>query len=327
MIPRRDFITLLGGGAAAWPLAARAQQAALPVIGFLSIVSPSASASTIAAFQKGLSEVGYIEGRNIAVEYRSAEGKLDRLPALAAELLRRQPAVIVAPTQGAQAVRRAADTIPIVFIAATDPVTLGLVESMSRPGGNMTGVYLFTYQIEAKRLGLLRDAVPKATTIGVLVHRDADYSRADDQVRDLERAAVRLGVQLVIIRANPDDLEAAFATMVEQRAAALVVCASPFFANRRDQLVALVARLKLPAIFEERRFAAAGGLMSYGDSFVESYRQVGVYAGRILKGASPTDLPVMQPTKFELVINLKTAKALGLAIPENLLTLADEVIE
>jgi putative tryptophan/tyrosine transport system substrate-binding protein len=322
---RREFVALLGGAATAWPLAASAQQAALPVIGLLSLGSPHASAAYLSGFRQGLKDSGYVEGENVEVEYRWAEGHRDRLAALAGDLLRRQPAVIVTQTQGAQAVRRAAATIPIVFIAASDPAKLGLVDSLNRPGGNMTGVYLFTFDIEAKRLGLLRDAVPKATTIGVLVHADADYAAADGQVREVQQAALRLGVQLVVVRANPNDFEPAFATMLEQRATALLVCASPVFYSRRDQLVALVARNKLPAIFEVREYAAAGGLMSYGNNFTDSYRQLGIYAGRILKGATPADLPVVQPTKFELVINFKTAKALGLEFSPTLVALADEV--
>jgi putative ABC transport system substrate-binding protein len=328
MMKRREVISLLGGAAAAWPLGAQAQQPAMPVIGLLSLGSPHASAAYLSGFRQGLKDSGYVEGENVEVDYRWAEGQRDRLAALAGDLLRRQPAVIVTQTQGAQAVRRAAATIPIVFIAASDPATLGLVDSLNRPGGNMTGVYLFTFDIEAKRLGLLRDAIPKATTIGVLVHADADYdAAADAQVREVQQAALRLGLQLVVVRANPDDFEPAFATMLEQRATALLVCASPVFYSRRDQLVALVARNKLPAIFEVREYAEAGGLMSYGNNFTDSYRQLGIYAGRILKGATPADLPVVQPTKFEVVINLKTAKTLGLEFSPTLVALADEVIE
>ena len=260
----------------------------------------------------------------MAVEYRWAEGQLDRLPALAADLVRRQVAVIIGPASAVQAAKSMTTTIPFVFVAA--PIKLGLVESLNRPGGSMTGVYMFTVDLEEKRLGLLRDVVPTATTFGVLIN--PNYPAAEAQLRDVQGAAIRLGMRLVVVRANSEgDFDAAFSTIVQQRAAALQVCASPFFNGNRDRLVALAAHHKIPTIYEWREFAEAGGLVSYGNSIIDTYTKAGFYAGRILKGAKPADLPVLQPTKFELVINLKTAKALGVKISDNLLTLADEVIE
>jgi len=322
---RRQFISLLGGAAAMWPLAARAQQLMLPMIGFLHTGSADAFAHAATAFRRGLADTDFMEGRSVRVEYRWGDGSLDRLPSLAADLLRRQPAVIVAVRHGAQALKTITTTTPVVFISADDPVELGLVESLNRPGGNMTGVYMFTAEVEAKRLGLLRDAVPKKI-FGVLIHRD--YSLANTQVRDVQQAAVRLGVQVVVVKVNPDDgLEAAFTTMIKQGAAALLICASPFLSNRRDDIVTLATRHKLPSLAEWREFAVGGGLMSYGNSLTDMYRQLGVYAGRILTGVKPADLPVVRPTRFELVLNLRTARTLGLSISDNLLTLADEIIE
>ncbi|MGB9272993.1 MAG: ABC transporter substrate-binding protein [Pseudolabrys sp.] len=325
---RREFITLVGGAAATWPLTVRAQQQPMPVVGFLNAASPGPLRQQVAAFREGLKESDYVEGRNVAVEYRWAEGQYDRLPALVADLVRQQVSVIVSGG-GAPAVlaaKAATTTIPIVFSLGADPVGLGVVASLNRPGGNITGVYQFTSGLEAKRLGLLHEMIPKATPIAVLVN--PNFADAENQLRDVEEAAARLEVQLVIVRANAEsDFDAAFSTLVRQRAGALLVCSSPFFNGRREQLVVLAARHAVPAIFEWRDFAAAGGLMSYGTSLADAYRQVGVYAGQILRGAKPVDLPVVQSTKFELVINLSTAKALGLEVPPTLAARADELIE
>jgi putative tryptophan/tyrosine transport system substrate-binding protein len=326
-VKRREFITLLGGAVAAWPLAARAQQPAMPVVGFIAGSSPSALSQQVAAFREGLKEAGFIEGVNVAVEYRYGEGQLDRFPAFASDLVRRQVAVLVVSNPTAVlAAKQASTTIPIVFSVGSDPVEIGLVASLNRPGGNITGVYQFTAGLEAKRLGLLQEMVPKATAIAALVN--PNYAGAENQLRDLQVAATRLAVQLVLVRANAEDeFNAAFSTIVQQKAGALLVCASPFFNARRQQLVLLAARHTVPAMYEWREFAAAGGLMSYGTSLGDAYRQAGVYAGRILKGEKPADLPVVQVTKFEFVINLNAAKALGLKVPPPLLARADEVIE
>src|SRR5262245_44893442 len=328
MIGRREFITLLGGAAAAWPRVAGAQQPTVPVIGFLNAASPEPLRQQIAAFHEGLKESGYVEGQNVAVEYRWAEGQYDRLPALAADLVRRQVSVMVSGggAPAVFAVKAATTTIPIVFTAGGDPVGLGLVASLNRPGANITGVYHFVTGLEAKRLGLLHEMVPKAATIAVLVN--PKYPDAENQPRELQEAAARLGVQLVAVRANVEsDFDAAFSTLVQQRSGALLVCSSPFFNGRREQLVVLAARHALPAIYEWRDFGAAGGLMSYGTSLADAYRQTGTYAGRILRGAKPTELPVLQATKFEFVINLKTARSLGIEVPAGLLSIVDEVIE
>jgi ABC-type uncharacterized transport system substrate-binding protein len=298
----------------------------MPVIGFLHIASSGAYAHVVAAFRRGLMENDLVEGRNITVEYRWGEGQLDRMPSLLADLLDHQPSVIVASLQGARAAKSAGVTIPVVFSTSDDPVKEGFVETLNQPGGNMTGAYPFTAELEGKRLGVLHDLAPKARIVAVLT--DANHPVADAQLREVQSAATHLGVQLLVLHANSDhDFEAAFATLIEQKAEALLVCASPSFNNTRDQLVALAARHNLPAAFELREYATAGGLLSYGNSITDVYRQLGVYVGRILKGAKPADLPVIRPTKFELVINLKTAKALGLTVPPNLLIAADEVIE
>jgi ABC-type uncharacterized transport system substrate-binding protein len=322
---RREFITLVGA-AAAWPVTVRAQPPAMPVIGFM-IASVQARSQQIAVFYAGLKESGYVEGQNVTVELRSAEGHFDRYPALAADLLRHGVALLVAVNNDAAlAAKRATATTPIIFGMGGDPVALGLVGSLNRPGGNITGIYFFTQGLEGKRLGLLHELVPTATTIAVLIN--TDYSPAKNQLQDVQEAAARLGVQVLVLRANVEaDFDAVFADLVRQRAGALLVCASPFFASRRQQLVVLAARHAVPAIYEWREFAAAGGLMSYGTNLNDAYRQMGVYAGRVLKGEKPADLPILQSTAFEFVINLSTARALGIAVPPTLSARADEVIE
>jgi putative ABC transport system substrate-binding protein len=324
---RREFIALVSA-ATVWPLTVRAQQQPRPVVGFLNAASPGPLRQQVAAFLEGLKEAGYVEGQNLAVEYRWARGQYDRLPALVADLVRQQVSVIVAGggASAALAAKAATTTIPIVFSAGTDPVGLGLVAALNRPGGNITGVYQFLSGLEAKRLGLLHEMVPKATSVAVLIN--PNFADAESQLRDVQEAAARLGVQLVVVRANAEsDFDAAFSTLVRQRAGALLVCSSPFFNERREQLVVLAARHAVPAIFEWRAFAAAGGLMSYGTNLADAYRQIGVYVGQILRGAKPADLPVVQSTKFELVINLTTAKALGIEVPPSLSAEADEVID
>jgi putative tryptophan/tyrosine transport system substrate-binding protein len=325
---RREFIALLGG-AATWPLAASAQQPAMPVIGFLSGRSPHESSGAVGAFRQGLDETGYFESKNVLIEYRWAEGRYDRLPALAAELVSRQVAVIAAvggPNSG-QAAKSATATIPIVFISGADPVQEGLVASLNKPGGNATGVAPLLPAMEGKRFGLLREAVPNAPLIGVLLN-PAGTSYLNREMSDVQEAARAVGQQLLILRASTEEaIEVAFATAVEQRASGLLVAADPFFLSRREQIVALAARYAVPAIYEVREYVAAGGLMSYGINIGEAYHQTGSYVGRILKGEKPANLPVLQPTKFELVINLKTAKQLGLTLSSGLLSIADEVIE
>jgi putative tryptophan/tyrosine transport system substrate-binding protein len=324
---RREFITLIGGAAATWPLAARAQRPALPVIGFLSSGTPAGLAHLTAGFRQGLNEAGYVEGRNVAIEYRWAEGDYDRLPALAADLVRRQVAVLAATTTpGALAAKRATSIIPIVFAMGADPIAIGLVDSLSRPSGNVTGVNQYLSDLGTKRLGLLRALLPNAAIIGML--RNPKFPDAESQSKDMKEAARTLGLELHIMNASSeDDFNAAFASFLQLRISALLVTVDPFFNSRRDQLVALVARHKIPAMYFERAFVLTGGLMSYAPNLVDGYRHTGIYVGRILNGAKPGDLPVLQPTKFELVINLKTVKALGLEVSPALLALADEVIE
>ena len=324
---RREFIALLGGTAAAWPLAARAQQSAVPVIGFLMSGASGSTAHMRAAFQRGLNQTGYVEGQNVAIEYRYAENRYDRLPELAADLIRRQVAVIGAFGPSAvQAVKAATATIPIVFTSGADPVRAGLVASLNRPGGNITGVNIITAELEAKRLELLSRVVPAAAPIAVLINPGSPL--AQNQIKDVQAAAPLIGRQILIFNvSSARDLEPAFTMLVERRAGGILVAADPFFNDRREQMVALSARYALPAIYEWREFVFAGGLMSYGTSITDAYRQAGIYVGLILKGERPSELPVVQPTKFELVINLKTAKTLGLTVPPSLLVGADEVIE
>jgi putative tryptophan/tyrosine transport system substrate-binding protein len=327
MIRRREFITLLSG-ATALPLAAGAQQTAMPVVGFLSSRSPNEAAYVVAAFHRGLGEGGYSEGQNVGVEYRWAEGQYDRLPALAADLVRRRVAVI-ASTGGigaAIAAKQATSTIPIVFIVGDDPIKHGVVASLNRPGGNVTGMYNFISAMEAKRFGLLRETVPTAGSIVVLLN--PNYPGFDVQLKDLQEAARAVGQQIGVFNASSEaDIHAAFRAVARLSAAALLVGADPFFNGRREQLVTLAAHYSIPAMYELREYVLAGGLMSYGTNLADAYRQVGNYAARVLKGDKPAELPVVQSSRFELVINLKTAKALRLTIPAGVLAIADEVIE
>ena len=325
---RRELLIVLGGVAVAWPLAARAQQKAMPVIGYLGGTSPGPYAAYVAAFRQGLvEEAGYVEGQNLAIEYRWAEGHYERLPAQAVDLVDRKVDVIVTSggAPSALAAKSATSTTPIVFTAG-DPIADGLVASLSRPGGNLTGVSVFTGELMPKRFELLSELAPRAGVIALLVNPGNPYS--ETMIRDVQEAARATRVEIPVLKArSADEIEGAFGSLVQLQAGALLVGTDPFFLSRREQLVVLASRHAIPAIYEWREFAAAGGLMSYGSSLPSSFRQVGVYAGRILKGAKPADLPVLQPTKFELVINLKTAKTLGLNVPQSLLVRADEVIE
>ena len=327
---RRAFITLLGGAAAAWPLAARAQQPAMPVIGFLNGQSPRTWAARLDAFRKGLNESGYDEGRNVAIEYRWAEGQPDRLPALAMDLVQRQVAVIVATggSNPAIAAKAATSTIPIVFTSNDDPRKYGLVASLNRPGGNVTGVSWFSAELGPKRLALLRDLLPNAMTVAVL--RNPNSAEQADQPAELQEAARTLGLQLLVLNVtSPNEIDTAFATVVQERIGALIVAGDSFLWNQREQIMALAAQHAVPAIYGDREMAGAGagGLMSYGNSSVDAYRRAGIYAARILQGVKPADLPILQATKIELVVNLKAAKKLGLVISRDFLARVDEVIQ
>ena len=323
---RRKFIKLMGGVAVAWPLAARAQQAATPVIGFLNTRAPDEDAYALAAFRQGLKETGYVEGRNVTIEYRWAEGHSDHLPTLATDLVRRQVNVIAANSQATVAAKAATTTIPIVFITGADPVQIGFVASLNRPGGNLTGVTSLDTELGRKRLELLHELLPEAGTIAALIN--PTFPGSDIQAKDLQAAASKLGLQFYILRASTErDISTAFANLAPLQASGLVIGNDPFFNSWSEQLAALALRHAVPAIFAYRQFVAAGGLMSYGGRTADLYRLLGVYTGRILKGEKPADLPVQQSTKVELVINLKTAKALGLTVPLSLLGRADELIE
>jgi putative ABC transport system substrate-binding protein len=325
-VKRREFITLLGGAAAAWPIMARAQRPEIPVVAFLNGGSPDGYAPMVAAFHQGLKDTGYVEAQSVRIEYRWADGQYGRLPAMAADLVHRQVAVIVTNSPGMLAAKAATTTIPIVFTTSGDPVELGFVASLARPGRNITGVTQLNVEVAPKRLELMHELVPTATIMAVLVN--PAYPSAEIQSSGMQAAARTLGVQLHILRAsNERDIDDAFATLAQLRAGAFVISSDPFFNSRAEQFAALALRHAVPTIFQYREFAAAGGLMSYGGSIIDSYRQAGVYTGRILKGEKPADLPVQQSTKVELIINLKTAKALGLEVPRTLIARADEVIE
>ena len=323
---RREFITLLYGAAAAWPLGARAQQPATPVVGFLNSASAEGYASMAAAFRQGLREGGYADGNNVTIEYRWAEDRYDRLPALAADLVSRRVSVIFANSPSIPPAKAATSTIPIVFMSGDDPVRLGFVASFNRPGGNLTGVSILSGELAAKRLGLLRDLVPQAKMIAILIN--SDFGPSGRFKVDIEAAARTLGLPVQFMPAdNEQEIDAAFTTLAEARADALLVGPGPFLDSRREKLIALAAKVAIPAAYETRATAVAGGLMSYGASVQDGYRQAGIYTGRILKGEKPAELAVFQLTKFELVINVKTARALGIKISDDLLSLADEVIE
>jgi len=326
-IKRREFITLLGG-VAAWPLAARAQQPAIPVIGFLHVGSPTPMTPQVEGFRKGLAETGYLVSQNLAIEYRWAEGHYDRLPALAADLVQRRVKVFVAGggPQSALAAKAATLEIPILFVTGDDPVKYDIVASLNRPGGNITGAVFFNTALVAKRLELVRELVPTVDSIALLVNPNSVES--EGETRDLQTAAQAVKKQITVLRAgNEGELDAVFANLVQPRTKAILVGSDPFLVERRDQLAALAAHYAVPTMYPQREFVAAGGLASYGTSVADAYRQIGLYAGRILKGEKPANLPVVQPTKFEFVINVTTAKTLGITIPPNLLAIADEVIE
>jgi putative tryptophan/tyrosine transport system substrate-binding protein len=326
-IRRREFITLLGSAAAAWPLVVRAQQPRIPVIGFLNSGTRGGFAHQVAAFHQSLNEAGFVEGRNVVIEYRWAEAHYDRLPALAADLVRRQVTVIAATTTpAALAAKAATSAIPIVSTAAADPVAAGLVAGLGRPGGNVTGVSNYLTDLGAKRLELLHELVPNATTVGMLVN--PNYPDIEAQRRDVTEAAGKFGYQVHVVNAASEgDFERVFATLVQLKAGALLISPDALFLSHRELLVSLMARHALPAMYPQREFVLVGGLMSYAADVADGYRQAGTYVGRILKGANPADLPVVQPTKFDFFLNLKTARALGLQVPDKLLAIADEVIE
>ena len=323
---RRDFIMLVGGAVAAWPFAARAQQPTMPVVGFLRSATLADVPHWVAAFRQGLKEAGFVEGQNVAIEFRSADNQLDRLPALVADLIRQPVAIIVGNTDAALAAKAATTTVPIVFASGSDPVRDGLVASLNRPGGNVTGLVYFSAVLGAKRLELLRQLVPGATTIAVLVNPNTPLTEAER--KDVQTAAQAIGQQLIIFDISSDrDIETAFAAFVQRGAGALLVGTGGFLNSNRERIAAVANRHALPASYSQREGVVAGGLMSYGPSISDAYRQAGIYSGRILNGEKPADLPVIRSTKFELVLNLKTAKALGLTIPPSLLVAADEVIE
>lgn len=325
---RRQFLVLLGNAAIGWPLGAQAQHPAMPVVGFLGVSSPESQADVVLDFKRGLAETGYVEGRNVAIEYRWADDHLDRLGALAAELVQRRVAVLAAPgTPAARPAKAATTDIPIVFMIPSDPIALGLVASLNHPGGNLTGVAYLNEEIAPKRLDLLYQLIPTANTIALLVN-PANATAAAEQTKEMEGAVAALGLRMTVVKASaPSELEDAFATLVQQRIEALQFSVDPLWGTHVDQIVALAARSKIPTIYPWREFTAAGGLMNYGASIPDAFRQVGVYVGQILKGATPADLPVQRPTKLQLVLNLKTAKTLGIEFPAKLLAIADEVIE
>jgi putative tryptophan/tyrosine transport system substrate-binding protein len=325
---RRDFIGL-AGGAAGWPLVARAQRPSVPIVGFLGSTSPESYATFASGFQRGLKEAGFVDGDNVAIIFRWAEAQYDRLPALAADLVSRKVSVIIATggLPSSLAAKQATDTIPIVFVLGSDPEKFGLVSNLNRPNGNVTGVALLAYLLDAKRVELMHELVPGAAVVALLVNPNSP-AQAEAQYADVEAAVRKFGQQLVIVKAGTEsEIDSAIARVAEKKASVLLVSADPLFLSRRHQLVALVTRYAIPSIYEWRQFAEIGGLMSYGIDLFDAYRQAGIYAGKILGGAKPGDLPVLQPAKFEFVINLKTAKALGLALPNTMLVAADQVIE